>query len=145
MKILIINGPNLNMLGKRQPEVYGSDSLEDIINEVRTAFSNIEIDHFQSNIEGEIVSKIQELVANPVDGLVVNMGAYTHYSYAILDALNMIDLPKVEVHLSHIFAREKFRHTSVISPACHGMISGFGKHGYKMAVSWIVEKYANGG
>ena len=137
MKILIINGPNLNMLGKREPEIYGSESFEDILQELKTTFSEIQIGYFQSNHEGAIVDRIQEVFSEDWQGLIVNMGAFTHYSYAIYDALKMISMPKVEVHISHLYTRENFRHTSVISPACDGMISGLGKEGYFAAVRWL--------
>ncbi|MEZ4825864.1 MAG: type II 3-dehydroquinate dehydratase [Bacteroidia bacterium] len=140
MKILIINGPNLNMLGRREPEIYGSETFEDILNELRSRFSQIEILYFQSNHEGDLVERIQKTLDENLAGLIVNMGAYTHYSYAIFDALNMVKIPKIEVHLSHLYTREAFRHKSVISPACQGMISGFGKMGYRMAIEWLVEK-----
>ena len=139
MKILLINGPNLNLLGKREPEIYGSETLEDIISGLRDRFPAVEIGHFQSNHEGAIVDRLQAILTEDWDGLVVNMGAFTHYSYAILDALRALKLPKVEVHLSHIFAREEFRHTSVIAPACDGMISGLGKEGYALAIAWLVK------
>lgn len=142
MKILIINGPNLNMLGRREPEIYGKETFEDILEELRGRFQGIEILYFQSNHEGDIVSRIQETLDENLAGLVLNMGAYTHYSYAIFDALNMVKTLKVEVHLSHLYSREPFRHKSVISPVCQGMISGFGKMGYRMAIEWIVEKNA---
>ncbi|MDX2248611.1 MAG: type II 3-dehydroquinate dehydratase [Bacteroidia bacterium] len=142
MKILIINGPNLNMLGRREPEIYGKETFEDILSELSTRFQGIEILYFQSNHEGDIVSRIQETLDENLAGLVLNMGAYTHYSYAIFDALNMVKALKVEVHLSHLYSREPFRHKSVISPACQGMISGLGKMGYRMAIEWIVEKNA---
>lgn len=137
MKILIINGPNLNMLGKREPEIYGTETFDDILQELKAAFPAIEIDYFQSNHEGAIVDRIQQILSDDLDGLVVNMGAFTHYSYAILDALKMISIPKVEVHISHLFSREAFRHKSVIGPACDGMISGLGKYGYFAAVGWL--------
>lgn len=140
MKILIINGPNLNMLGRREPEIYGKETFEDILGELRSRFPDIEILYFQSNHEGALVERIQETLDEGLAGLVLNMGAYTHYSYAIFDALNMVKTLKVEVHLSHLYSREPFRHKSVISPACQGMISGFGKMGYRMAIEWIVEK-----
>lgn len=140
MHILILNGPNLNMLGKREPEIYGSETFEDILAELRETFSHIKISYFQSNHEGAIVDRLQQTLAEDIDGLVANMGAFTHYSYAIFDALRLLKIPKVEVHLSHIFARESFRHTSVISPACDGMVSGFGKHGYEMGISWLLKK-----
>lgn len=140
MKILIINGPNLNMLGRREPEIYGKETFEDILGELRSRFPDIEILYFQSNHEGALVERIQETLDEGLAGLVLNMGAYTHYSYAIFDALNMVKTLKVEVHLSHLYSREPFRHKSVISPTCQGMISGFGKMGYRMAIEWIVEK-----
>lgn len=140
MKILLINGPNLNMLGKREPDIYGSETFEDILTQLREEFSDMEIDYFQSNHEGAIVDRLQATLEEDVQALVVNMGAFTHYSYAILDALKMVSVPKVEVHLSHLFSREAFRHTSVIAPACDGLISGFGKHGYRMAMMWILSK-----
>lgn len=139
MKILIINGPNLNMLGRREPEIYGHETFENILRDLRKEFSGHEILYYQSNIEGELVGRIQQILEEDINGLVVNMGAYTHYSYAILDALKMVSIPKVEVHLSHLFTREEFRHTSVISPACHGLISGFGKYGYTMAINWLLQ------
>ncbi|MEZ4772166.1 MAG: type II 3-dehydroquinate dehydratase [Bacteroidia bacterium] len=140
MKILIINGPNLNMLGRREPDIYGKETFEDILGELKERFAQIEILYFQSNHEGDLVERIQKTLDENLAGLIVNMGAYTHYSYAIFDALNMVKIPKVEVHLSHLYSREPFRHKSVISPACQGMISGFGKMGYRMAIEWLVEK-----
>ncbi|MEM7369161.1 MAG: type II 3-dehydroquinate dehydratase [Bacteroidota bacterium] len=137
MKILIINGPNLNMLGQREPEIYGSETFDDILAQLREEFPVMQIDYFQSNHEGAIVDRIQTTLTEDLQGLVVNMGAYTHYSYAIYDALNMLSIPKVEVHLSHLFSRETFRHTSVMAPTCDGLISGFGKHGYRMALMWM--------
>jgi 3-dehydroquinate dehydratase-2 len=134
MKILIINGPNLNLLGTREPEVYGSQTLKDVLSGLRTDFPAIEILHFQSNHEGEIIDRIQQAMAEDLAGLVINGGAFTHYSYAIADALRMLKVPKVEVHISHIFNREVFRHTSVFAPACDGMICGLGVKGYNLAV-----------
>lgn len=128
------------MLGRREPSVYGAATLADILTGVRSAFPEVEILDFQSNHEGALVDRIQEAVHQPVDGLVINGGAFTHYSYALRDALAMLTCPKVEVHLSHIFSREPFRHTSVIAPVCDGMISGMGAAGYRLAVGWIVEK-----
>lgn len=141
MHILIINGPNLNMLGKREPQIYGQETFDDVLENLQRAFPRIEISYFQSNHEGAIIDRLQQTLQEPVDGLIVNMGALTHYSYAILDALRLLSIPKVEVHISHIFARERFRHTSVISPACDGMVSGFGTKGYFMALSWLTERY----
>ena len=139
MKIQIINGPNLNMLGTREPEIYGHETFEDILSRIRDQFPAIDILFFQSNHEGEIIDRIQACLDVEVEGLVVNLGAFTHYSYAIYDALNMLHIPKIEVHISHIYAREKFRHTSVTAPACNGLISGLGKAGYGLAVKWLEE------
>ncbi|GAB4412802.1 MAG: type II 3-dehydroquinate dehydratase [Bacteroidia bacterium] len=137
MKVLILSGPNLNMLGRREPSVYGAETLDDILAGLRAAFPHHDIGHYQSNVEGELVTRIQQTLAEDWDGLVVNLGAYTHYSYVLLDALRMVQVPKVEVHVSHIFAREAFRQTSVIAPACDGMISGLGKDGYLLALTWL--------
>jgi 3-dehydroquinate dehydratase-2 len=137
MRILILNGPNLNLLGKREPEIYGAESFADILAELGEAFPEVAFDYFQSNHEGAIIDRIHETLGEDLHGMVVNMGAFTHYSYAILDALRMVKVPVVEVHLSHLHKREAFRHTSVIAPACVGMITGFGKHGYHMALDWL--------
>lgn len=141
MKILIINGPNLNMLGKRQPEIYGSETFEDILAAIRTKYSDMDIHYFQSNSEGVLIDRIQEAFHDSeLKGMVVNLGAYTHYSYGLQDALGMLSIPIIEVHISHIFAREKFRHTSVISPVCKAMISGMGTKGYFLAVEGLREE-----
>ncbi|MEM6262196.1 MAG: type II 3-dehydroquinate dehydratase [Bacteroidota bacterium] len=137
-KILLLNGPNLNLLGKREPHIYGDETLEEIVGQIVEAFPQVELTHFQSNIEGELIDAIQEVPQKDFDGLVINAGAYTHYSYAIHDALKFVSIPKIEVHLSHIFAREPWRHTSVISPACDGMISGLGKKGYFLAIQALL-------
>lgn len=140
MKILIINGPNLNMLGKRQPHIYGHETFEDILAGIRKKYSDMEIDYFQSNSEGVLIDRIQEAFLNPdLTGMVVNLGALTHYSYGLQDALGMLSIPIIEVHISHIFAREKFRHTSVISSVCKAMISGMGTKGYYLAVEGLRE------
>ena len=140
MKILIINGPNLNMLGKRDPDVYGTDTLEDILGDVAEQFPDCTFGHFQSNHEGAILDRLQQAMEEEFEGIIINGGALTHYSYALRDALEMHSIPKIEVHISHIFAREKFRHTSVISPACNAMISGLGKEGYATAVWALLKK-----
>lgn len=135
--IAVINGPNLNMLGKRQPEFYGTKKLSQIIEDLRKTFPNITISHFQSNCEGEIIEAIQHAYQiSDCKGIVINPGAYAHYSYAIADALAdaAVKVPVVEVHLSNIHAREQFRHTSVTAAACKAMLCGFGAEGYKMAV-----------
>jgi 3-dehydroquinate dehydratase-2 len=133
-KIVIINGPNLNMLGEREPGVYGEETLEGI-NEWLTAEAaalGLELEFFQSNVEGEIVTAVQE--AGDADGIVLNAGAYTHYSIAIRDAVAAVRAPVVEVHLSNVYAREDFRHVSVIGPVCKGSIAGFGRGSYLLAL-----------
>lgn len=138
MNILIINGPNLNMLGTREPEIYGHETLMDIMDQLQKKFPAVGIRHFQSNHEGALLDRIQESMNEEIDGIVINGGALTHYSYALADALSMLKIPRVEVHISHIFAREPFRHKSVIAPVCDGMISGMGTKGYELAVAFLV-------
>jgi 3-dehydroquinate dehydratase-2 len=140
MKILIVNGPNLNLLGTREPEIYGAQSLEGLIDSLREQFPKLEIVHFQSNHEGAIVDRLQASLGEDLQGLILNGGAFTHYSYAIYDALRMIEVPKIEVHISHIFGREGFRHRSVTAPACDGMISGLGTGGYRLAVEALLQR-----
>jgi 3-dehydroquinate dehydratase II len=137
MHILILNGPNLNMLGKREPHIYGSQTLDDLLSDLTQRFPQHALEHFQSNYEGALVGRIQQAMTDGSEGIVINGAALTHYSYALHDALAMLSLPKVEVHLSHIFAREPFRHRSVISPACDGMISGLGPAGYRLGIEWL--------
>ena len=137
MKILIINGPNLNLLGTREPEIYGSTSMETFLKELINEFPNTEIIYFQSNIEGEIINRLQEL---DYDATIINPGAYTHYAYAIADCLKSIKKPKVEVHISNIYQREEFRHKSVTAPYCDGVISGFGLFGYKLAMIQLLQQ-----
>lgn len=136
MKIMIINGPNLNMLGVREKQVYGSKTYEDIIEYLGEEANNlgIEATFFQSNIEGEIINTIQKCYFEKYDGIIINPGAFTHYSYAILDAIKSVSIKTVEVHLSNIHSREEFRKTSVTAPACIGQISGFGEYGYVLAM-----------
>ena len=142
-KIDIINGPNLNLLGKREPEIYGNSTLEDINKEIEKYASeqDIEINFFQSNIEGEIVTRIQECQNS--DGLIINAAAFTHTSVAILDALKSLNIPKIEVHISNIYKREEFRHKSLISQSVNGIICGFGINGYKLAIEGM-KKILNG-
>jgi 3-dehydroquinate dehydratase II len=140
MHILIVNGPNLNLLGQREPDVYGHTTLEDLLTDLQAAFPGVDLDHFQSNHEGAIIDRLQRVLESPRDGLVINAGALTHYSYALYDVLKALKLPKIEVHVSHIFAREAFRHRSVISPACDGMISGLGLEGYSLAIEWLLRR-----
>ena len=138
MKICIINGVNLNLLGKREPEIYGKRTFEDYLEQLKKEFQQIDFCYFQSNIEGEIVNFLHK-VGFQVNGIILNAGAYTHYSYAIFDAIRSIKSPVIEVHISNIFQREDFRHKSVIAPACIGTISGFGMMSYKLAVIAFLE------
>jgi 3-dehydroquinate dehydratase-2 len=140
MKIVVIQGPNLNMLGVRERELYGAMTLADIHAqmEIVAKDSNIEIEFFQSNLEGEIVDRLQECLGT-VDGIIINPGAYTHTSIAIRDAVSAIQIPTVEVHVSNIYAREEFRHKSLIAPIAQGQISGFGPFGYHLAMLSIIQ------
>ena len=136
MKIQIINGPNLNLLGTREPSIYGTTSFEDFMKELESKFSNIELNYFQSNLEGDLVTRIQEC-RGKVDGIVLNAGGYTHTSVAIHDAIPAAGVPVVEVHISNIYAREEFRHKSLITSKCVGMISGLGLEGYALAIQFL--------
>lgn len=131
MKILIINGPNLNILGNREPEIYGKTSMEDFLNILEEEFPNDEISFYQSNIEGEIINRLQK---NDFDAVIINPAAYTHYSYAIADCLKNIQKPKIEVHISNIYKREEFRQKSVTAPYTDAILSGFGLNGYRLAI-----------
>lgn len=137
MKLLIINGANLNLLGRRQPEIYGSESFEDYLGALRNRYSEHTLDYFQSNIEGEIVDRLQE-ADGQYDGIVLNAGGYTHTSVVVRDAIAAIATPVVEVHISSILAREEFRHTSLIAPVVVGSIMGFGMESYRLAVEHFV-------
>jgi len=139
-KVLIINGPNLNMLGIREKSIYGADTLDSINAEIKAYGDelNIECDFFQSNCEGEIITKIHSVLAE-YDGCIINAGAYTHYSYAIRDAIACVNKPFIEVHMSDVMAREEFRHISVIREVCKDVIAGFGKKSYTMALKAIGE------
>ncbi len=138
-KVVIINGPNLNLLGTREPEIYGHQTFDAIFNELKMAFPQLEITSFQSNIEGELVTAIQQFSLNQ-DALVINPGGYSHYSIAILDALKATQLPKVEVHLSNIYQREEYRTKSITAQACTGVISGFGKMSYTLALQYLQQE-----
>lgn len=133
MKISIINGPNLNLTGKREPEIYGTQTLDDYMRLLAAGYPDIEFTFFQSNVEGEIVNEIQR-AGFDVDGIIINAGAYSHYSLAIADALRAVPAPAVEVHLSNVYNREPERHHSAIAPACVGMIAGFGLDSYRLAI-----------
>ena len=132
-KLIIINGPNLNLLGKREPAIYGSLSFTEFLDEVREKYSKIKIDYFQSNIEGELIGKLQE-VGFTYDGIILNAAAYTHTSIGIGDAVKAIETPVVEVHISNTFNREEFRHQSFVSPNARGVILGFGLQSYELAI-----------
>jgi 3-dehydroquinate dehydratase-2 len=133
MKLIIINGPNLNLLGKREPELYGNQSFEDFFSQMQFKFREVQLDYFQSNIEGELIDKIQE-VGFTYDGIILNAAAYTHTSIGIGDAVKAVQTPVVEVHISNISDREPFRHDSHISAGARGVIFGFGLKGYELAV-----------
>ena len=143
MKILVINGPNLNFLGIREKTIYGSENYEYLVNMIEEYCKekNIDVECYQSNHEGAIIDKIQEAYFNGTDGIVIKPGAYTHYSYAIRDALaSVTTFPKIEIHISDVNSREEFRHISVTEPACDGQIVGKGLKGYLMAIDMIIEK-----
>lgn len=137
MKIQIINGPNLNLLGKREPAVYGSTSFEDYLEELKNQFSQVEIYYYQSNVEGELINKIHE-VGFSFDAILLNAGGYTHTSVAISDAIAGVTTPTLEVHISNIYKREEFRHKSIISQSCVGMISGLGLKGYALGIQYFL-------
>ena len=141
MKIIIINGPNLNLLGKREKEIYGNQSFETYLEDLKKEFPKVEISYFQSNVEGEIINKIHN-VGFDHDGIILNAGAYTHTSVAIRDAIAGITTEVIEVHLSNIYSRESFRHESLIAPKCIGTISGFGLESYRLALSYFIGKYS---
>lgn len=133
MKIIIINGPNLNLLGKREPEIYGSNTFEDYFRQLQSQFEDIELAYFQSNIEGELIDKIHE-TGFSYDGIILNAAAYTHTSVGIGDAVKGVETPVVEVHISNVYERESFRHTSYIAPNVKGIIAGFGLQSYELAI-----------
>ena len=137
MKILIINGPNLNLLGVREKSIYGEQSFESYLEELRQRYQDIVIDYFQSNVEGEIINKLHEVGFN-IDGIILNAGGYTHTSVAIADAVKAIRVPVVEVHISNILAREEYRHISFISPNAFGSIMGFGLDSYRLAIESLL-------
>lgn len=136
-KVYIINGPNLNLLGKRENDIYGNLSFEEYFEEMKRTFPQTDLFYFQSNVEGELVSKIQE-VSSECDGIILNAAAYTHTSVAIADAISAIETPVVEVHISNVTSREEFRHTSLITPVCRGLILGFGLNSYSLALASLL-------
>jgi 3-dehydroquinate dehydratase II len=138
MKIEIINGPNLNLLGRREPEKYGHSSFEDYLEILKGRYNNIDFEYFQSNVEGELINEIQRSGFS-IDGIILNAGGYTHTSVAITDAISAVKVPVIEVHITNISAREEFRHTSLIGRSCAGSIAGFGLDSYRLAVEAIIE------
>ena len=136
-KILVLNGPNLNLLGKREPGIYGNDSMESRFAALQERFADVQLDYYQSNVEGELINKLHE-VGFSYDGVVFNAGAYTHTSVALHDAIKAISTPVVEVHISNVYQRETYRHTSLITGVCVGVIGGFGMDSYRLAVEAIL-------
>lgn len=139
MRILVLHGPNLNLLGQRQPEVYGSLGNDELMAMLRSAFGQVEFDYFQSNHEGELIDQLQQAREKGMQGILLNAGAYTHTSIALADALASVTLPVVEVHISNIYAREPYRQVSLLAPHCAGTISGFGFKGYLLGVHALLE------
>lgn len=137
MRIQIINGPNINLLGKREPEIYGHETFEDYLQKLRASYPQLQIDYFQSNIEGELIDKIHEVGFDNA-GVILNAGAYTHTSIALHDAIKAITAPVIEVHISNVHKREEFRHKSMISCACSGIICGFGLDSYRLGIEALV-------
>lgn len=138
MRIQIINGPNINLLGKREPSIYGSVSFEDYLKNLREHYPDVEISYYQSNVEGFMIDKIHE-VGFDFDGIVLNAGAYTHTSVALQDAIRAVTTPVIEVHISNVHTREEFRHKSLISCACKGVICGFGLDSYRLAIEALLQ------
>ena len=136
-KFIIINGPNLNLLGKRQPEIYGNTTFEDFFKELKSSFESIQLEYYQSNVEGDLVNKLQE-VGFSYSGIVFNAGGYTHTSVAIADSVASLDSPTIEVHISNVYAREEFRHQSLMAANCKGVIAGFGLNSYKLAIEALL-------
>lgn len=140
MRILVINGPNLDILGKREPEIYGTLSLWDIEKRLKKKYSNVKLEFYQSNNEGGIIDALHKALDGSAIGVVLNPAAFTHYSYAIRDAIAALKVPVIEVHLSNIHAREEFRRLSVLSPVCKGVIAGFGVRSYELAIEWLLKQ-----
>lgn len=136
-QILVLNGPNLNLLGKREPGIYGNDSMESAFSVLQERFPDVQLEYYQSNVEGELINKLHE-VGFSYDGIVFNAGAYTHTSVALHDAIKAINTPVVEVHISNVYQRETYRHTSLITGACVGVIGGFGMDSYRLAIEAIL-------
>lgn len=136
-KIIIINGPNLNLLGKREPNLYGSQSFEEYFQQLKQTYPSLKLEYYQSNVEGELVNKLHQ-VGFSYDGIVFNAGGYTHTSVAIADAVASIDVPTIEVHISNVYAREQYRHHSIMAANCKGVVAGFGLNSYKLAIDSLL-------
>lgn len=139
MNIAIINGPNLNLLGKREPGIYGSHTFESFLEKLKTAYPGLPLTYYQSNVEGELVTRIQE-DGFAADGILLNAGAYTHTSVAIRDAIASVPADVIEIHISNVFAREEFRHETLIGPVCKGSISGLGMTGYRLGIEYFLNR-----
>ena len=139
MKILIVNGPNINLLGRREPGIYGSVPFEDYLEQLRARYADVQIDYYQSNVEGFLIDRIQQ-AGFEADGIILNAGAYTHTSIALQDAIRAVPAPVVEVHISNVHAREEYRHRSMISSACRGVICGFGLDSYRLALEALIAR-----
>lgn len=138
MKVLIINGPNLNLVGTREPEVYGNTTFDDFLEEIKDAYFDCDIHYYQSNVEGELINKLQEADTKKYKGIILNAGGYTHTSIAIRDAIASIKTPVIEVHISNPMSREEFRHTSLMTGVCKGIIAGFGLDSYVLAIDSLI-------
>lgn len=142
MKLLILNGPNINFLGIREKGIYGTEDYDFLVKllEVKAREEGHELEIFQSNYEGGLIDKLQEAYHSGVEGIIINPGAFTHYSYALRDALSSLEIPKIEVHISNVHKREEFRHVSVTAPVCNGQIIGLGLQGYVLAMDWLIRQ-----
>ena len=140
MKILIINGPNLNLLGTREPQHYGTGTMDSVLDALKSHYPRVEFDYYQSNVEGFLIDRLHKTLEEPCDGVVLNAGAYTHTSVALRDAIAAIQVPVVEVHISNVHSREEFRHRSLISAVCKGVICGFGLDSYRLGVEALLAR-----
>lgn len=139
MKILIINGPNLNLLGTREPQHYGTGTMDSVLDALKSQYPDVQFDYYQSNVEGFLIDRLHQTLEEPCDGVVLNAGAYTHTSVALRDAIAAIKVPVVEVHISNVHSREEFRHRSLISAVCKGVICGFGLNSYRLGVEALLK------
>lgn len=139
MKILIMNGPNLNLLGQREPSIYGTGTMETYVAELRKLYPEVELEYFQSNVEGLMIDRLQATLRDGTNGVVLNAGAYTHTSIALGDCIRSLACPVVEVHISNVYQREEYRHRSMISVACKGIIAGFGLHSYRLGIEALLK------